>query len=367
MALSTPKPKQYSHEALLRYARMLGFGDLHYRIDTKSGLQAIIAVHSTLRGPAIGGCRFYSYPSYGQALKDALRLASMMTVKAAACDLPHGGAKAVIIVPKQKYDRKNIFKAFGDFVNDLNGDYITAMDVGTTTEDMDAIAENTPHVIGSIKADAIQEDPSPYTAIGILRGIQAAVKFKYNQNTLTGLKVAIQGLGKVGFNLARHLYQLGAEIIASDISQENIQRLLNEFNAKIVEPNEIASVDCDIFSPCALGGTLSVETVTHLHARIVAGCANNQLTHRKVSQIMHERKILYAPDFIINSGGLIQAASIHDYHDVDIANDKINKLYDKLYALFERAEIQGMTTTDVAYQIAYENLINVKHPELEIT
>lgn len=350
------KLKQHSYEALMRYARMLGFGEIHHRMDPKTKLQAIIAVHNTVRGPALGGCRFYVYRSYGHALQDALRLSSMMTVKNAACDLPHGGAKAVIMVPRGPFDRRTLFNAFGDFVNDLDGVYITAMDVGTTNQDMDFIAERTQHVIGAIGMDALQEDPSPYTAKGLLRCIQAAIKFKYQRDTLEGLTFAIQGAGKVGFPLAKYIHSLGGKIIACDMNIKVLEQLADETQARIVAPDEIFAVNCNVFSPCALGGTLTFESVQRLQCDIIAGSANNQLAHRKVGYLLHELDILYAPDFIVNAGGVIQAASVHDYHDITIANKKIDALYDRLYKLFERAHRENRPPVDIAYQIAFENL-----------
>lgn len=356
MKMTARHTKIYSHEALMRYARLLGFGDIHYRLDPKTKLNAIIAVHNTVRGPAIGGCRFYPYRTYAHALKDVLRLSSMMTVKNAACGLPHGGAKSVIITPPGPFDRKALFNAFGDFVNDLGGTYITAMDVGTTNQDMDDIAERTSHVIGSVRTDVLQEDPSPYTAKGILRGIQAAAKFKLKRDSLEHLTVAIQGAGKVGATLAKLLYDLGARVTISDVDANKIEALRQTVPVKVVSSQEIMLTDSDVFSPCALGGTLTFDTVNHLRCKIVAGCANNQLSHRQVATQLHHLGILYAPDFIINAGGVIQAASVHDYHDIDIANHKIDQLYDRLYTLFERAEREQLPTNEVAYQIAYENL-----------
>lgn len=356
MKMTARHTKIYSHEALMRYARQLGFGDIHYRLDPKTKLNAIIAVHNTVRGPAIGGCRFYPYRTYAHALKDVLRLSSMMTVKNAACGLPHGGAKSVIITPPGEFDRKALFNAFGDFVNDLGGTYITAMDVGTTNQDMDDIAERTPHVIGSVRTDVLQEDPSPYTAKGVLRGIQAAVRFKLKRESLENLTVAIQGAGKVGSTLARLLYDLGARVTISDVDQSKVHALRDTLPVKIVSPEEIMLTPCEVFSPCALGGTLTHDSVAQLNCDIIAGCANNQLAHRQVATQLQQRDILYAPDFIINAGGVIQAASVHDYHDIDIANRKIDQLYDRLLSVFERAEREQRSTNAVAYQIAYENL-----------
>jgi leucine dehydrogenase len=351
-----PHAKTYQQAALLRYARVLGFGDIHFKMDQKTGLEAIIAIHSTQRGPAIGGCRFYPYRSSGQALKDALRLAYMMTLKAAVSNLPHGGAKSVIIAPRHIKDRAALFHAFGDFVHDMNGRYITAMDVGTSTTDMDHISERTPHVIGAAGSDTKQEDPSPYTATGVLLSIKSAVKFKYDRDTLDGLTVAIQGAGKVGYHLAKGLHEAGAKIITCDPNKESTDRFADELSAQVVGLNEIYDVNCDIFSPCALGGTINTNTIHRIQANIIAGSANNQFSHRKIGNILHDKGVLYAPDYMINAGGLIQAASIHDYHDINIANELIDQLYDRTLQVYERSKSTDRPTTDIVDLIAREKL-----------
>jgi len=359
MQLSRHRTKTPSHEALMRYARLLGFGDLHYRRDPASGLNAIIAVHNTVRGPAIGGCRFYAYQNETLALKDVLRLSSMMTLKNAACGLPHGGAKAVILKPQtphKAHDRQRLFHAFGDFVNELNGNYITAMDVGTTNNDMDWIAERTPYVIGASRSDPLQQDPSPFTAKSVLRGMQAAVKFALNCDSLEGISVNIQGVGKVGAELARLLFSEGADIRLSDIDAKPCEALREQFPVKILSADAIIHTPCDVFSPCALGGILNHNNVERLNCRIIAGSANNQLAHHRITKRLDERGILYVPDFMINAGGVIQAASVYDYHDLAIANQKIDELSARLFELFERAAKTKTPTNDVAYQIAYENL-----------
>ena len=343
-------------DAVMRYARRLGFGDIHHVVCTKTQLNAIIAVHDTTLGPAIGGCRFYNYPNYTNALTDALRLSSMMTFKNAACGLAHGGGKTVVQVPRGPYCRQALFERLGDFIQNINGRYITAMDVGTTNKDMDAIARRTPHVIGASQSDPLQSDPSPFTARGVFRGIQAAVKTVWQTDTLENLTVAIQGVGKVGHHLARQLYALGAKIIVCDTNTEATDQLADECDATIVAPDQIMQVNCDIFSPCAFGGSINQQAVRQLTAKVIAGCANNQLAHRNVGRTLHERGILYAPDFMINAGGVIQAASIHDYHDIAVANKKIDCLYDHLIEVFERAQHENIPTTEVGYQIAFERL-----------
>ena len=351
----------YTHKGLIRYARMLGFGDIHTRIDSNTGLHAIIAIHSTKRGPAIGGCRFYSYPSIDLALKDAIRLSHMMTLKAAFADLPHGGAKAVILNPSTIKNRKMLFRSFGDFVHDMNGRYITAMDIGTTTQDMDIIAECTPHVIGAAGTDELQSDPSPFTSRGIFLGMKAAVKFKLNCDTVEGLHVAIQGGGKTAYNLARLLHQAGATISMCDTKLEVAQQFADEFQARVVAPETIYDVPCDVFSPCAIGGVINLNTLNRLQTSIIAGSANNQLAHQKYGIIAHQRGFLYAPDYVINAGGLIQAASVHDYHDIDIANRLIDNLYNRLLELFDRSVKENIPTTKVADLMAKEKLAAVSN------
>ena len=347
----------------MRYARILGFGEIHIKLDPNTGLHAIIAIHSTKRGPAIGGCRFYHYRSAGLAIKDDIRLAYMMTLKAASSDLPQGGPKSVILQPPVIQDRDALFREFGDFIHEMNGRYITALDVGTTTHDMDIIAERTPHVIGAAGTDKIQSDPSPYTADGIIRGIQAAVLFKMKRNTLEGIRVAVQGAGKVAYYLCQHLHQQGAQITVTDVKLDATQPFVEEFNARVVAPEAIYDVDCDIFSPCAIGGTINLDTLRRIKARIIAGSANNQLAHHEYGVVAQKKGILYAPDFVINAGGLIQAAAIHDYHDISIANQLISQLYDRMLRLFERAAQTNQPTHEIAELIAIEKLSEIKDCE----
>jgi leucine dehydrogenase len=346
----------HSYAALMRYAKLLGFGEIHTKIDNETGLTAIIAIHNTQLGPAIGGCRLKPYRSTDSALKDVMRLAFMMTLKAAISDLPHGGAKAVIIEPKKPYDRKALFRSFGDFVHEMHGRYITAMDFGTETSDMDIIAERTPYVIGAANTHASLSGPGPDTALGVFRGIQAAVKFKLKRNQLENTHVAIQGMGHVGYTLAKMLYAEGAQLTIADPKQDTIQRCRDEFQANVVDIKDIYQVKCDVFAPCALGSIINKETIDLINAPIVAGSANNQLIHHKYGKLLFDRDILYAPDFIINAGGLISAAMIYDYNDKTIADKKIDEVHDILLDLFERSARENKPTTDVARDIAMEKL-----------
>lgn len=349
-------PRRFKHEALMRYARLLGFGHLHIKNDPQTGLYAIIAIHSTQRGPAIGGCRYLSYPSYGLAVKDVLRLAFMMTLKASISDLPHGGAKAVILKPAVLKDREALFRSFGDFVHQMNGDYITAVDVGSDEKDMDIIAERTPYVIGATKAHRFDTNPSPHTAKGMFRGIQACVKHKLNRDDLEGLHVAIQGAGHVAYFLSQLLHEQGAKITVCDPKTEAVMRICDEFGAQKVDVDSIYDIPCDVFSPCALGAVLNLHNINRLQTSIVAGSANNQLAHIKYGYLLHKKNILYAPDFIINSGGLINAAMVYDYQDLELSDKKIDQLESTLLELFERSDRENIPTFQLAEQIALEKL-----------
>src|SRR3990167_283484 len=350
------KTRVHSYKALIRYAKMLKFGDIHTKIDTNTGLHAIIAVHNTKLGPALGGCRFYPYQSPELALKDALRLSYGMTLKAAACGLPHGGAKAVIIKPKGEFDRKALFRSFGDFVQELNGRYITAVDVGSTLEDMTTIFERTPFVGGASGPGRVDEDPSPSTAQGVFRAIQAAVKFKFQKNNCDGIHVAIQGVGRVGYHLAKYLSEDGAIVTISDTNKYAVEKCAKELQVASVSPDQIENIACDIFSPCALGGTITLDFIHRTKAKIIAGAANNQLAHHNNTHVMQEHGIVYLPDFLINSGGLINAATTYAYQDLSKVNKKVDEIYDITMTMLERAAKSGKTTNAVAEAMAFEKL-----------
>jgi leucine dehydrogenase len=350
------KPRIPSYKTLMRYARMLKFGDIHTKIDPKTGLHAIIAIHNTKLGAPIGGCRFYSYAAPELALKDALRLSYGMTLKAAACGLPHGGAKAVIIKPKHDFDRKALFRSFGDFIQELNGRYITAVDVGTTLEDMTTIFERTSYVIGATGPGRIDEDPSPSTAKTVFRSIQAAVKFKLNRDNCKGIRVAIQGVGHVGYHLAKNLVEDGAIVTISDINQEAVAKYAKELGVASVAPDQIEKIDCDVFSPCAMGGTITLDFIHLIKAKIIAGAANNQLAHHNNAHVMQERGIIYLPDFLINSGGLINAAMTYTYQDLSKVNEKVDEVYHLVMTMLERSATSGKTTNAVAEAMAFERL-----------
>lgn len=344
------------YNALMRYAKMLGFGEIHTEIDSKIGLQAIIAIHSTKLGPAIGGCRFYEYKTHELAIKDVLRLAYGMTLKAAACDLPYGGAKAVIIKPKKIIDRAALLRGFGDFVQKLNGRYITAVDVGSDLDDMTIIAERTPYVVGAKLPGRVDEDPSPSTARGVFRAMQAAVQFKWKRDHFKNLHVAIQGVGRVGFELAKLLVEHGARVTIADINRKAAEKCAQALRVNVADVKDIESIECDIFSPCALGGTLNLDFIHKNKAKIIAGSANNQLAHHTFTHVLAMHDVLYLPDFFINSGGLINAVMVYTYQDISMADKKIDTLYEKTLILLERAAKTNKTTTRVAEEMALEKL-----------
>lgn len=350
------KKPQHHIDSILRYAEMLGFGEIHVKIDHATGLHAIIAIHSIRRGPAIGGCRLIHYDHADQAFIDAIRLAQMMSYKAAVCNLPHGGAKSVIMKPKIIKDREAFFTAFGDFVEEQQGRYIAAVDSGTEPDDMDIIAKRTRYVTCTTFG-GYAGDPSPLTALGVRRGIEAAVKFKLGRDNLQGIHVAIQGAGHVGYYLAKELVHLGARVSMCDSNHEALQRCVNEIGVTAIEPPDaIYSLECDVFAPCALGAILRLDTINKLKAVIVAGSANNQLDHHHHDVALHQRGILYVPDFVLNSGGLIHVAAIYDHGDPVKAHQQIYNLYDTLMNLFVRAKNENRPTNEIAEIVAHENL-----------
>jgi leucine dehydrogenase len=343
---------------LFEYAEELDFGEIHLRVNPKTGLRAIVALHNLQLGPAIGGCRFLEYDSSDDALRDAMRLGRGMTYKAAITRLAHGGGKSVLIRPKglTPEQRTAIFEEFGDFVDSLGGRYITAEDSGTSVADMNLIATRTKHVLGTEANESSSGDPSPVTARGVLHGIEAAVKYKYGRDDLAGLRIALQGVGNVGYYLAESLHELGAELIVSDINQDALDRCAKEFGATVVEPDAIYSVESDIFAPCALGASINDDTLPKLTCDIVAGSANNQLAEDRHGAELRERGILYAPDYVINAGGLIQVAADYAGEDSDWARTKTEGIFDSLMEIFERADREELPTANVTDRIVEEML-----------
>ncbi len=333
---------------LFNHAASLGFGDIHFKIEKKTGLYAIVAIHNTRLGPALGGCRCLPYPSTEAALIDVLNLAHAMSYKAAMAGLPLGGGKSVIIRPNHIEDRVALFEAYGRFVDELGGRFISSVDSGTDTADMDAAA----HYSNFIRSTSDRGDPSPITALGIRRGIQAAVKHKLGRAQLEGIHVAIQGAGHVGYHLAKELHYLGAKLTMCDNKQAAMERCAAEFNADLVAPTDIFKVKADVFSPCALGAVINDNTLPQLDVAIIAGATNNPLADVTHAQDLHQRGILYAPDYIINAGGLMQVW----IQDAIQLHNKVFSIYDTLINIFEQADNKNASPLTVVDRMAEEIL-----------
>lgn len=322
--------------------------------DPVSGLTAFIAVHDKTIGPALGGCRFWSgYDSEDEALTDVLRLSRGMTYKNALARLPLGGGKAVIMgKPGAKAPTKEELLAFGRAVDFLQGDYITAEDVGVCVEDMQIIRQVTEHVTGlpSARDDITGGDPSPFTAYGVFLGIQASVKHKLGKNSLQGVRVAVAGLGHVGMDLCRRLHEAGAELIVSDIRESVIEEAKIRFAAISALPEDFMALDVDVLAPCALGGAVNDSTIEMIKAPIIAGAANNQLTRPHHGQILHDKDVLYAPDYVINAGGVISVAMSGEA--VAVTMERLEELGETLAAIFRQSERLNLPTSIVADKIA---------------
>ena len=343
-----------ANERMFNYAKKLGFGELHFKLDAATNLFAVVAIHSTKLGPALGGCRFREYASIDDAVEDAVRLASGMSYKAAITGLPLGGGKSVLMKPKNIDDREAYFKAFGKFVNDLNGRYITAMDSGTIPTDMDAIATQTRFVTSTSAGG----DPSPCTARGVFLAIKAAVKHKLGRDELAGIKVALQGVGNVGLILAKHLHEADVELIVTDTNKDAVNKCVKDFGVKAVGLDEIYGVDCDIFAPCALGAIINDESIPQLKASMVVGSANNQLAEPRHGSELHKRGILYAPDYVANAGGLVHACAQFYNTPMKDVEDQVNSIYGTSMAIFERSAKENISTHIIADKIAEERLNN---------
>ncbi|MBI2708031.1 MAG: Glu/Leu/Phe/Val dehydrogenase [Proteobacteria bacterium] len=319
--------------------------------DKKTKLKAIIAIHNTYRGPALGGCRMWPYADEQQAITDALRLSRGMTYKAAMANLPFGGGKAIIIGDSHKDKSPALLRALGKSIEDLHGRYITAEDVGTSVEDMDSIGETTSYVAGRSTGSG---NPAPFTAIGLYKSIQAAVEYRLKKSSLKGLKIAVQGLGNVGYPLCKLLREEGADLIVTDIDPTLVKRVVKEFNAHAVPPDAIYGVDADVFSPCALGAILNDHTIPQLRCTIIAGSANNQLDSSRHGQILADKKILYAPDYIINAGGLINVSYEGPFYSVERVKQHIETIPKTLLQVFQIAESRHISTNEAADLIAEE-------------
>jgi len=331
-----------------RYERVL-FGE-----DPAVGYRGIIAIHSTVRGPACGGTRFWAYSSQEEALQDVLRLARGMTYKNALAGLPLGGGKSVIIGDNKSKFREKIFRLHGRFVHLLQGQYNTCEDVGTSPADMEYVLQETPYVRG---LQGRSGDPSPRTAQGVFRAMQASARHRWGTDSLKGKRIAIQGCGHVGYHLAEALHRAGARLLVADVDPEKAERAVCAFGAAFVSEEEIYSVEADVFAPCALGGILNDQTIPRLKAEIVCGCANNQLLEPRHGDLLHERGILYAPDYAANAGGIINGCCIEILGwDVQATIEKVDGIYNTLLQIFEMARHDGIPTWKAANRLAEQQV-----------
>lgn len=323
--------------------------------DPATGLQAIIAVHSTVRGPAVGGCRMWGYDSPSEAVTDVLRLSQGMSYKNIMADLPIGGGKSVIIKPKGDFDREALFQAFGRAVDSLGGHYISAEDVGVSPDDMVSARRTTRHVVGLPQGTG---DPSPTTAKGVFFGIQVVAEKALGKSSLEGVRIAVQGAtGHVGAYLCRHLAKAGAELTLTDINTDALEKLAAELGAKMVGKDDIYDVEADIFTPCALGAVINENTIDRLKVRAVAGAANNQLATREMGAELMKRKIAYAPDYVINAGGIINImGEIETRFDRNWVEGKLQGLKSTLAEILDAAESEGRPANLIADEIARQRI-----------
>jgi leucine dehydrogenase len=335
-----------------------GYENLVYCSDEATGLRGLICIHDTSLGPALGGTRALStYPDERSAVVDNLRLARGMTYKAALAGLDHGGGKAVIWLPGGELDRKALFESFGRAVDRLGGLYITTEDSGTSPPDMEVVRRVTKHVVGGPREKGGSGDPSPMTAFGVLRGIEAAVKFQLKRPNLDGLKVAIQGIGHVGFPLAKLLTERGAKLVVFDVNRESLARAEGELKAQIAASDDaLFSADVDVVAPCALGAVLDDRRIPMLKAKVIAGAANNQLAEPRHGEALQKRGILYSPDYAINAGGLINVAQEVKGYDELAAKSRTARIHDTMTMIFERARSEGKRPEQIADRLAEERI-----------
>ncbi len=349
----------FSPSELANSAEFDGHEQVHYFADEESGLRAIIAIHDRSLGPAAGGCRFWPYKDRQEALTDVLRLSKAMSFKNAMAGLPLGGGKAVIWSDRDDVDRDALFRAFGRAVESLEGAYITAEDVGTRVADMKTVATETKFVCGlPPEGNQVGGDPSPTTAHGVYLGLRAAVKFALSRSDLDGVHVAVQGLGGVGYHLCQELHRAGARLSVADIDPERTRQAADEFGSTLVDPSDILGIDADVLAPCAMGGVLNGTTIPLLQAKIVAGAANNQLNLDQDGERLRSRGILYAPDYVINAGGIIQVAGEYFGWSLADVTERVETIPRSLQQIFDESGWKHQATNIIADKLARVRLDN---------
>lgn len=341
-----------------------GYEQVVYCSDDQSGLKAIIAIHSTALGPALGGTRFYPYPNEDEALTDVLRLAKGMTYKAAAAGLDLGGGKAVIIGDPARIKNEELLRAYGRFVETLGGRYITAEDVGTALEDMDTVRRESRWVTGCSKTYGGSGDPSPVTAFGVLQGMKACALETFGDAGLKGRTIALMGVGKVGHALCGYLVEEGAKVTIADINVDNLGRAVADYGVETTSLDEIHKLDVDIFAPCALGGIINDDTISELRCKVVAGAANNQLARDELGEKLRGMGILYAPDFVINAGGLINVEDELRGYDRERAMNKVTGIYRAMQLIFTMSKEREISTARAAKEYAEERIRKISRIRL---
>lgn len=321
--------------------------------DPVSGLKAIVGIHDTTLGPALGGTRMWNYKDEAAAVRDVLRLSRGMTYKAAAAGLNLGGGKAVIIGDSRTQKDEMLFRSYGRFIQGLGGRYITAEDVGTTVQDMEWVRAETDHVVGISRALGGSGDPSPFTALGVYESIKASLKWTTGNESLEGKRVSIQGVGAVGYHLVKHIVHDGGRPVVCDIRDDNLKRVTKDFaGVEVVGVDDIYDQNVDVFCPSALGAVVNDKTIDRLKCSVVCGSANNVLDEDRHAEELQKRDILYAPDYVVNSGGLINVANELEEYNEDRAVERVKRIYDITLSIFQIARDEKITTLDAANQLA---------------
>ncbi|WIV11456.1 Glu/Leu/Phe/Val dehydrogenase [Proteiniborus sp. MB09-C3] len=338
---------------IFEYLEKYDYEQLVFCQDRSTGLKAIIGIHDTTLGPALGGTRFWNYESEEEAIIDVLRLSRGMTYKSAAAGLNLGGGKAVIIGDPEKVKSEELLRVFGRYVEGLAGRYITAEDMNIGTQDVAYINDETDYVVG---LEGKSGNPSPVTAFGVFRGILAAANEVFGSDDLTGKVVAVQGLGSVGYHVCKHLHESGAKLYVTDIKKESIEKVVNDFGATAVAPDEIHKIECDIYAPCAMGAVINDFTIDQLKCKIVAGAANNQLAEEKHGQMLMDKGILYVPDYVINSGGVINVYEELLGYNKERAMNRASNIYNVVKKVFEISKRDNIPTSKAADRMAEERI-----------
>lgn len=358
------KDVNLSENPVIAQMSALNHEQLLFCNDNETGLKAIIAVHNTVLGPALGGTRMWMYNNEMEALNDVLRLSRGMTYKNAISGLNLGGGKAVIIGDSRAMKSEALFRRFGKFVNSLGGKYITAEDVGISPIDMVWVSMETKHVVG---LPGKSGDPSPVTAYGVYMGMKAAAKEQFGSDSLVGKKVAVQGVGHVGEYLVKHLSKEGAEVFITDVHEDTLKRVSSTYNAKVVGLNEIYDIDMDVYAPCALGATVNDDTLSRLKCSIIAGAANNQLANEKIhGQIVMDKGIIYAPDFALNAGGVINCYSEVAGLTMDWSMGKAEEIYTTIRNIVNRSKTESVPTYQIANKMAEERVESIGKVKLPL-